>query len=296
MDINEVIGSFQNCLQNHTIQLNSNKNIQNLYHYTPTHKALKGLIEDKKFWFTRHDCFSDPYEHDYGWEQIDSIFKKCGGDQNISETTGLIRSKQALYYYILCLTYAGDDITMWRLYGNNGAGYCVEVEPTITEEEYLQKKGASATVEYELTSVKSLVSQFIKIYEDLQSEFEDHTKLSALLGTYVYSQAISHKMSHYEFEKEVRIVCPHWCENIFPGQQVQERFETQSDRGDIKYIFTKKRVIQRATPFNFEEKIKKIIIGPALDANKAIKNTQKLLKRNGWSDVEVIKSEHRLNF
>ncbi|MCC6497000.1 MAG: DUF2971 domain-containing protein [Propionibacteriaceae bacterium] len=117
-----------------------------IYHYTSP-AGLLGLVEHNELWATEAAAMNDVAEVRQGWQFIrDWVARQKGDDQTmgvlelIAEHAGMNEADETPFgylgtspehIYLCCASTRGDDANQWRLYGAEGRGYAVELDPSL---------------------------------------------------------------------------------------------------------------------------------------------------------------------
>ena len=170
-----------------------------------------------------------------------------------------------------------DDLTMWRLYGKDGSGVCLEYE---IDDNLLKKSGAFFLMKVDYSGSMSRKSKAVKLLSNLQ-------RARRVLGfKFVFKQMNiwKHffKPEQFAVEKEIRLLFV----NPRDAKQCTEKWIYNSDYGIIHpiVIFDKKK--NHSYPLN----LKKITLGPKFkEADTNMAQIKYLLHKNGMQ-VDLEKS------
>jgi hypothetical protein len=173
-----------------------------------------------------------------------------------------------------------DNLTMWRLYGNNSNGAAITIELT---EDYKAKPFYIKKLYYKNTEkikskIQLLNAQIIELGYELDS------RIFSLFPFFI-------KSHHYDVEAEVRII---YDKSLNDDNEVKcewgisEPYKVIRPYVDIKIFSERGRIYNPILPF----KITQIILGPNCPfSNRNIKQIKHFLSINGLEDVEVIPSK-----
>ncbi len=120
-----------------------------LFHYT-NQAGLCGIIENKSLWFTDVFFLNDATEFDYTFKLVkEELQNRINDSQSrvlaslgegmsnlvaLSTAQALCADYQSrladLSFYVFSFTSKPDDLSQWRAYSDNGAGYCIEFDYT----------------------------------------------------------------------------------------------------------------------------------------------------------------------
>lgn len=260
-----------------------------LYHYTSIATLLNILenIKEGKICLraTHAKFFNDPFEYDYCLSLLKNSMrlfeKKKNIEKKISKGFHEMLFKDAVEItgspYILSFSENQDDLSMWRSYGNDGAGVAIgfEKEKLI---EYVKSQDS-----YNTELIKCLYSKN-KINEELfknwennysQMKFNDKsigfTNFNFIINLITFS--FKFKRKEYHLENEWRL-----CKNEYDYELVKFR---ESEGLIIPYI-------NHLLP---KEIIKEIIIGPCSERQLTRDSIAIFLRMKSLSNIELIQSK-----
>lgn len=117
-----------------------------VYHYTSPAGFL-GLVEHHELWASEATAMNDVAEVRQGWQFIRDWVASQQGDGRMAGVLDLFAEHAAMNeadeaplgypgtspegIYMCCASTRGDDANQWRLYGADGHGYAVELDPSI---------------------------------------------------------------------------------------------------------------------------------------------------------------------
>ena len=249
-------------------------------HYTALSNLGSILTRDGiKFWATRYGFLDDRLE--FIWANQVIIPKL----RSIAETYGeIFDPKHSLHPYIVSFTDLEDDLTMWRLFGNNGKGVCLSLDMN----EIDIRKGAVAhmTVVYaDESNIMDRIECAHRIYQKdyaNESVAEEYREIAAFI-----------KHDNYEVENEYRLVkfvAEGFTMTYNPAKKdlcKRKDFKELSDeikfrqRGDMLIPYIEITLPCKA--------LKRITIGNDCDYEQAKAAIELLADLHGY-DVEIIRS------
>ena len=103
-----------------------------VYHYTSS-TGLLGLVESRRLWASEATSLNDLAEVRHGWEVVRTWLAK----QPTSRARELLMEmaddplEEKHEVFVLSASTAGDDANQWRLYGQSGNGYAVELDTAV---------------------------------------------------------------------------------------------------------------------------------------------------------------------
>jgi Protein of unknown function (DUF2971) len=255
-----------------------------IYHYTDD-VGLRGILETGQLRLTDMFDLNDPSELEHGFSHAVRILnEKVAGEPNNSQifarqfaaTVPQGGLRASAHYFVCSFSSVGDDLGQWRAYADNGRGYALGFDAKVLETAFTTKgkKGrripnnTSFPVTYCDPQLISLHRQIVEGMFDLLSlpkgkslERPVFLEYMSELGTYLTVAALHasvfFKHEAYNNEKEYRFLQIH--RGDLPPPEVKLRSRPYSL---IKYreFAWKKRAAAA---------LRKIVIGPAADQNKA---------------------------
>lgn len=108
-----------------------------IFHYTDA-SGLLGIVQNHELWATEASGMNDVSEAIQGWDFIKTwLERQDSADRIIREMERTIDASERAGFkgpsgvFMLCASTRGDDANQWRLYGTEGRGYAVELDPGI---------------------------------------------------------------------------------------------------------------------------------------------------------------------
>ncbi len=109
-----------------------------VFHYTSA-QGLCGILAEGELWASEASALNDLDEITRGWRLATKWLDGLPPDDDVStaaqtalEVSDLFRDFTAPEsVFVLCASEEGDDANQWRLYGDGGAGYAVELDSTV---------------------------------------------------------------------------------------------------------------------------------------------------------------------
>lgn len=103
-----------------------------VYHYTGS-EALLAMIERRTLRASEASGMNDLAEVRQGWAVISRVLASMPRDDVVDMLIAYAQSPTQDPYEVFILSAAsdGDDANQWRLYGNQGRGYAIELDPTM---------------------------------------------------------------------------------------------------------------------------------------------------------------------
>lgn len=237
-----------------------------IYHYCPL-EAFKSIIEKPELWLS-----SATYSND---RQELRVAKEIATNMRSNKS---INTPPEHSIYIVCFSKKADLLSQWRGYGNDGIGVSIGFDPSVLKKEkkleetnppYIGSKynGFYCMVNYDTESVADLVEK---------SSRKNNLAMEDIL---INAEMCCYKNKSFEEESEVRIV-------YIPDNKGNTDISLECE--SIEFKISNRRIVPYIKMSIPKESIKEIILGPK---NNMTENDMYLfLRKNGYNDVEVIKS------
>lgn len=172
-----------------------------------------------------------------------------------------------------------DELTLWRLYGNEGNGCCIEFE-------FIQESYSTNLHRYNIVYADNYDDK-IDVFFDKHNEFHEKYKpFNINADKFILDLSVFHKSKHFKIEKEERLFCckyPNEFKEIFWDFNSKNKFVSYV-KIPLNYSVNKKYFeSSNITP---RIKIKKIIFGHKI--SKLNKNEEvNLLSKYFNSDKDL---------
>lgn len=269
--------AYQNDINNHDI----------IYHYCSI-KSFFEIIKTKKIWLSDSKFMNDKYENTWLHKLVEQTLEKFRTDFSEDQIEAFrkkytqIDSEQK---FISCFSYAGDRLSQWRAYANDGKGVAIGFS---LEKLGLKRKSYGAKFDiYEGGSVSTEPLAYENVVYDLKEQLKqvENIVLHALNSQEpihhiltLHTTSTLYKHTSFSEENEIRITyCPFLDDNSILGQQ---QFRESKDR-IVPYY-----------EFNFGDKtqlLSEVIIGPKSEISED--EMKIFLYAYGFSNVRILKSE-----
>ncbi|MFZ1006610.1 MAG: DUF2971 domain-containing protein [Candidatus Sulfotelmatobacter sp.] len=275
-----------------------------IYHYTDD-LGLRGILESGQLWLTDIFGLNDPSELKHGFSvAIETLAKRAAEGPRVSQIFArdfallLERGgiEQVAHFFLCAFSSRGDDLGQWRVYADNGRGYALGFEAKSLEEGFTKPDGVQSPnngtfpVQYEdgllrevydclidrmfhllsLPKGRNLDSPTINAYmAELQLRLTFHA-----LGPVLYF-----KHEAYSNEQEYRFLQVHRADLPAPTVKLRHR----------PYALVRYREFdwRKVAPTS----LKRIVIGPAADADMAYRFATDCLRFFGVNSVEIEQSK-----
>lgn len=251
-----------------------------MYHYTPIASTSGILREDNiHLWATYYENLNDPLE--FKWAK-QYIFEKIKN----SSTTEKIPT---IFPYVISFCQEADDLTMWRLFADNGRGILLEFDDGTIRKATHQSSNAERCQKCFYAEKDNLNNIITKAQEEYQTYYqkESNNDLQKLCAF------IKHKS--YEVEKEIR-----YCSFNFTNKQFKEsntwdksnKENIENERGVMYRLRGNELVKYKEIQFP-KKALKSITVGYGLDYDKTKEHIEKILKANDYElkNIDIKKSK-----
>ncbi len=270
-----------------------------IYHYT-NDAGLKGILETGKLWLTDIFDLNDPSELRHGFCQAIEIWNReafygCAEADEIGAVLGDFNSeklRESAHYFTCSFSSDGDELGQWRSYADNGRGYSLGFDRQALEAAFIQSASPFAgtfPVQYNsklltdlqgriveralpLTSLptgKGLAGPTIKLFK---------LQLLISVAAHAIHTAVFFKHEAYRNETEYRFL---------------EMFPANKPPTDVK-VRTRPYSLVKYREFDWRSNaagaLRKIVVGPAADRDKAPQFARDCLRMYHKKDIEVIQS------
>ncbi len=275
-----------------------------IYHYTDD-VGLRGILETGQFRLTDIFYLNDPSELEHGFSHAIKILneKASHGSPNskvFAKQFSTFVSQRGLQesanYFVCSFSSSGDDLGQWRAYADNGRGYALGFDAKALETAFTKEDGApipnntTFPVTYRDDLLANLHQQIVESMFDLISlpngtglerpVFLEYMKeLDVYLTVCVLHASVFFKHEAYSNEKEYRFLQIH--RGDLPPPQVRLR--------------SRPYTLIRYREFDWRragsDTLKRIVVGPAADHDKAPQFVKDCLRMFHAGAVEISRSE-----
>jgi hypothetical protein len=243
-----------------------------LYHYTNT-EAFLAIVETGVLRATHHRFLNDAGELSFGYkiacEVLESLRAEIGRDV-VKETLFSAKAMLSRDCFLASLSQRHDDLSQWKAYANNGAGYCIGIR---TEDRF----GSGDDDDYRLNHclkceyggkrlTRLLKGHFLRELKATMSPSgsgdPDDGELAEDLASLILRFAWLGKHHHFRAEEEWRII-------VEAPKKAPIKFRAGS-AGVTPFLETSKLNIQE------------VWIGPRIGPNKVVakKTVRRLLQQH----------------
>ncbi len=283
-----------------------------IYHYTSL-SGLIGIIESQALFSSNIQFLNDRKEFEYGVELILSTISKLKKKKRNLNILEKVEKNIDLIYkcerYVTCFSLKGDLLSQWRAYGNNGYGISIGFDRfnlTSSLSQYLNEKMIVYNENDQIYSIEKQINWIIEYFENTKELIDwngyDYDFLVAKeIIEYLEMSISSFKHPSFEDEKEYRIeyeiggnINKEGKEKLFfkstdnlvvPYLKLTNEYKDYISNPDYKENDVHPTFVVKKLP------IKEIIIGPSLDFQSNKESISKLLKSNGYENIEIIESD-----
>jgi hypothetical protein len=270
-----------------------------IYHYT-NDLGLRGILQEGKFWLTDIFNLNDPSELKHGIsllikafdDKIDTGHQECKYFAEWFKALVLGKGIQWTADYFVCsFSLCGDELGQWRAYADNGRGFALGFDTNILEDAFMDD-GKTHNLDNGTFPVIYNDKQLAEIQIDLVERLLRHIPLRCMkvLNRDAFFEKLLFPLTHhslyptlhfkheaYSNEKEYRFL------QILPAVPPSEVKLRSRPYSLVRYReFDWRSVVAKA--------LKKIVVGPAADKEKASHFAQDCLRAFHTESVELIYS------
>jgi hypothetical protein len=275
-----------------------------IYHYT-NDLGFRGILESGKFWLTDIFNLNDPSELTHGFSHAIRILngRAANGPPESQlfaqqfAIFGLQGGIQAAAHYFVCsFSASGDDLGQWRAYADNGRGYALGFDTKALEDPYTKigdtpiPNNSTFSLTYNDAQLSTLHARMIDAMFHLISLPRGRTLGPGIIPAYMQHLSISltmhalravlfFKHEAYRNEQEYRFLQVHRADVPPPEVKVRGR----------PYSLIRYREFDWKAPA--PEALRRIVVGPAADFEKASQFARDCLKTFHSGTVEIVRSE-----
>jgi hypothetical protein len=261
-----------------------------VYQYTSL-RGLRGMIEGGSLWASSAAYFNDLRELTYGFDLFGAAaqdFSQSVGEAGIRRVLEkVIESVSGLGpadFFVSCFTRQGDQLSQWRGYADQGRGYSIGfdldrlggLEPAPIFQRVVYSR------EVQRRYCQTVLGRRLNYYREKLTgdEISGNTDVLAdLLITAIRYLAPGLKDDGFKEEQEFRA----YVAREFSG--IDRKSRGFHDKNGMLVPHVELR------PEDGEKlPIKRIIVGPCLEFDKAARSLRLFLDQNGYSGVDVVES------
>ena len=282
---------------------------ETLFHYTSLNGFLS-IIETQSFYCTNVNFLNDSKEFKYGVETILKAVENLKTNEN-SDILEKTRNNINLLFksdkYVTCFSKDGDSLSQWRAYGNDGKGISLGFEFSDLTDSF-DKYLTGSYIEYDKLIQLEIIEEFIRLIIAFYKKVEDkynwngqdfNNLVSKVIIKFLNKVIHSYKHPSFIDEKEYRLQLE-IDDNFYKKEDIDILFKA-SENLIIPYTIIKNSYAEYLETKEFDEiepifgvkklPLSKIIIGPNLNYENVKIGLEQFLIKEGYEDIEIIKSE-----
>jgi Protein of unknown function (DUF2971) len=263
-----------------------------IYHYT-NDAGLRGILETGKLWLTDIFSLNDPSELSHGFSHAISILRDKAADghpwtKDFAQAFEKFGGELQANFFVGSFSSIEDDLGQWRAYADNGRGYTLGFNTKVLETAFVHASPGNNTfpVTYDDAQLGSIHHQFVEMIFPLitlpngrqlsdKITTEYLTELRVVLARHVARSALFYKHEAYSNEQEYRFLQIHRADVTPPGMKFRAR----------RYSLV------RYTEFDWRsvapEALKRIVIGPSADNQRAVQFARDCLQSYHPGEAEI---------
>lgn len=273
-----------------------------IYHYTDD-AGLRGILESGKIWLSDIFSLNDPSELSHGFSILVETLKASASSGPPeaklfanSMDRFQVRIRDTAQYFSCSFSATGDDLGQWRAYADNGHGYALGFDAALLESSFEKRSQgpipntASFPITYEDAKLAAIHSDLVSRMFSLISLPRGRNLSDAVVNAYMGELAVmlaSHAMhaclffKHpgYKNEQEYRFL--EVCETGQALVGIKARMRPYSI---VEYL-------EFDWKGNNSDALKKIVVGPAADSEKATRFAKDCLRMFYSESVSVDRSK-----
>jgi hypothetical protein len=294
-DAQQIIDSFKTGLES------SYQAPSMVYHYT-NDAGLRGILQGGRMWLTDIFSLNDPSELRHGLSRVQAILsqKAASGPPEskifAKDFASLGKGLERTAHTFMCsLSEADEDLGQWRAYADNGRGYALGFDTTALEEAFHKNTKAPTSeratfpVTYRDSVLDDIQRRLIeKIFSLISLPNGRHLpgdvivaymlELLTALASHALHAVLFFKHEAYKNEQEYRFLEMHRAD---APPQVKRRPRAYSL---VDYVESDWKTSAPGA-------LKRIVIGPAADRQKAREFACECLREFGPANVQIDVSE-----
>jgi hypothetical protein len=211
---------------------------EELFHYCPL-SSLFGIVKSNILRLTCSKYSNDPHENIIGENVLKEILKENILNQQKIFITEVIKELErgrdwSIFHtpYVFCMTKKKEDLNQWRIYADNGRGFCIGLKPAFFVtgiyiqsdidssfnfplDLYYDKLYINKCI-YESEKQKKFIIQIIDLFTNYP-EIKNLDNDKKVISFIQYFKLITSFFKHesYKDEEEWRLVCFPVCQQSF---------------------------------------------------------------------------------
>ena len=265
--------------------------IPTLYHYCPP-EAFISIISNKCLWMSHYSSMNDSLEIKWTSQLVENAI----GDEDIDKIEQ-IKESLVIYQpkaYITSCTEAGDLLSQWRAYAEDGSGYSIGFSPAAFKwnaDGVPYPSGSSdmiglVKVIYETNLQLQKITSLIDSFRDNGDIYDP-----GIVGGILRQMSICFKNMAFSEEQEWRFIhSPYIVESEPDDPDLPPRFEIRGPLSPLLFRNTNRGLAAFFEfPFKPLHAIREVILGPKNKTNK--ETVLKLLRSNGFRSVKILRSK-----
>lgn len=253
-----------------------------VYHYTVLENLETILTDDGvNLWATRYGFLNDKLEFVWAKNKIQPELEKIA-----KENGEVFDPDHQVHPYIVSFAEFEEDLTMWKLYGNDGKGACLTFDIDEMDIRPERLMAHMAVVYTDESNLRETIEFAHRIY------LENNANTRVADNYREVSAFIKHK--DYEIEQEYRLVqfaCDGFCCEYDATKEENCKMKDFAEYSkDIKFRKRGGMLIPYLEITLPKASLKKVCIGYDCDSARAEKSIELLANLRGYDNVEITKS------
>lgn len=302
---------LQGLLCNYSKNIKLNKRFDScdhIFHYTSLNGFIS-IIESQSLYCTNVNFLNDSKEIKHGEEIILKAIENVKNDENLDildkakENIKLLIKAEK---YVTCFSKDGDLLSQWRAYGNDGKGISLGFKFSYLKDSF-DKYLIGTHIEYDENTQLEIIEEFIRLiiefYKKVENEYDwNGNDFNNIVSNVIveFLNDLIHSYKHPSFidEREYRLQLE-IDGNFYKKEELDILFRA-SENLIVPYTIIKNSYTAFLETKNPDETepifglkkipLEKIIVGPSLDYDIVKIGLEQFLIKNGYENVEIIKS------
>ncbi len=275
-----------------------NQSKQTLYHYTSL-EGLQKIIINKALYFSNSAFLNDKKEFVLGSESFEEIINQIIENKTTSDREATlkkiltkIKGSNNSDRFVACFSLAGDLLSQWRAYANDGKGVCIGFDLNKLSKSF--KGVESFSIIYKDENQKKIATEVLNIALNFYIEnrnilFKDLTKeeFENIISSEIYNQVAKYigQFKHDAFNEEKEFRFEIRIDNDIDNKR---EISYRCGRNNLFVPYINETIINELDLFP----IKEIIIGPSLNSELNKLSISGFLSKNKYNlnDIDVRES------
>jgi len=262
-----------------------------LYHYT-SQAGLLGIVAKRMLWATNMAYMNDVSEYEYGRNvMLAAIARQHTGTpenlQRFIEETKAAFERRARDFFLTSLTEAGDLLSQWRGYTENGNGFCVGFDAqALSVRSEIDGDWVLTRCEYDPARQRELADRLVG---ESVSKWEEAIAAPEKVGFWdgLFGPT-------FEFQVSAQILALSFKDPSYSEEREWRLFAQASGTSNLRFRAGKAMItpyveldLRSSEPKDPEVKVRSVIVGPCPYPALAADSIRMVLDANEHKEVEI---------